>query len=228
MVDSIKYEILPYDFPDFFDLSYIVIFIGDTGVGKSKYLQKSIKGIYDEFYSPTDGFESFTFNIKLEDKIIKLELKDTCGKELNKSLITPFYRKANLIVISYAIDNKKSFEHISNWLNEAKLECDNKCKFFLIGNKADLEKEREILKEEGEKFAKENNFVFFAESSAKSGLNIQDILIQASKILYSPFLEEEKNERKKEIKRRITITEEKFLKKLKKDFKHKLIKFYKY
>ena len=228
MVELIKYQVLPYDFPDFFDSTFNIIFIGDTGVGKSKLLQKAIKGNYDEFYSSTDGCESFIFNVKLEDKIIRLELKDTCGKELYRSLRAPFYRKTNLVVISYAIDNKQSFKHVINWVNEAKLECDKKCKFFLIGNKVDLESEREVLKEEGEKMAKENNFVFFAETSAKSGLNTQYILIQASKILYFPFLEMEKEERKKEVKEKIKIVENKILNKLKKKFNNKLIKFYNY
>ena len=55
MLDSIKYKILPNDFSFLTNLSFQIIFIGDTGVGKSKLLQKSIKGIYDEFYSATDG-----------------------------------------------------------------------------------------------------------------------------------------------------------------------------
>ena len=80
MAELIKYQVLPYDFPDFYDSLFNIIFIGDTGVGKSKLLQKAIKGNYDEFYSSTEGFESFVFNIKLEDKIIRLELKDTCEK----------------------------------------------------------------------------------------------------------------------------------------------------
>ena len=130
MVDSIKYEILPDDFSFFYNLSFQILFIGDTGVGKSKLLQKSIKGIYDDFYSATEGFESFIFNIKLEGEVINLELKDTCGKEIYKPFITSFYRNANLIVISYAIDNKESFNHISSWLEESKSECNNECKFF--------------------------------------------------------------------------------------------------
>ena len=183
MVDSIKYEILQDDF-SVSNLSFQILFIGDTGVGKSKLLQKAIKGIYDEFYSSTEGFESFIFNIKLEGEVINLELKDTCGKEIYKSFITSFYRNANLIVISYAIDNKESFNHISSWLNESKLVDNNKCIFFLLGNKADLESQREVPKEEGEKFAKENKFDFFVESSAKSGTNSQYMLIQAAKTLY--------------------------------------------
>ena len=196
MVDSIKYEILQDDF-SISRLSFKILFIGDTGVGKSKLLQKAIKGIYDEFYSATEGFESFIFNIKLEGEVINLELKDTCGKEMYKPSITSFYKYANLIVISYAIDNKESFNHISSWLEESKSECNNKCKFFLIGNKKDLESEREVSKEDGEKFAKENKFDFFAETSSKNGINTQYILIQAAKILYLPFFIKDFEEKQK-------------------------------
>ena len=43
---------------------------------------------------------------------------------------------------------------------------------LLVGNKIDLESNRQVKKEEGEEFAKKNNILFF-ETSAKSGLNVE-------------------------------------------------------
>ncbi len=41
----------------------------------------------------------------------------------------------------------------------------------LIGNKTDLEEDRKVSTEEGKKFAKENNMIFF-ETSAKLSNNV--------------------------------------------------------
>ena len=56
-------------------------------------------------------------------------------------------------------------------------------KIFLIGNKVDLEEEREISKEEAEKIKQEYDFDLFMEASAKSGFNTKEIFIEAAKYL---------------------------------------------
>ena len=52
----------------------------------------------------TVGFEFFTFNIKIADKIIKLQIWDTCGQEIYRSLITNFYRNSSMAIVVYSID----------------------------------------------------------------------------------------------------------------------------
>ena len=46
--------------------------------------------------------------MKVNDKVIKLQIWDTCGQEIYKSLISNFYRNSSLAVLVYAIDNKES------------------------------------------------------------------------------------------------------------------------
>ena len=102
---EINYEILPEDYTQY-DLSFKIIVIGDSGVGKSCLTNKATKNIFEESYNATVGFEFFSFNIKMNDKIIKLQIWDTCGQELYRSLITNFYRNSSLAIMVYAINNK--------------------------------------------------------------------------------------------------------------------------
>ena len=106
--ENIKAEVLPEDYNQY-DLSFKMIVIGDAGVGKSCLTTKASKGIFEETYSATIGFEFLVFNVKLNDKVIKLQIWDTCGQELYRSLISSFYRNASLAMMVYAIDNKESF-----------------------------------------------------------------------------------------------------------------------
>ena len=96
-------EVLPEDCPKY-DLSFKVIVIGNSGVGKSCLSIKATKNIFENNYLATVGFEIFAFNVKLNDKIIKLQIWDTCGQEIYRSLITNFYRNSSLAIIVYAID----------------------------------------------------------------------------------------------------------------------------
>ena len=185
MGDLIKYEILPEDYFNF-DLTFKILFVGDV-VGKTQILNRAIKGNYEEIFMATVGFEFYQFYINLENKAIKLSIWDTSGQENYRSLYTNYYVNANLIVIVYSIAFESSFINVSRFLNEAKKHCPKDCKFFLVGNMLDLESERRVTRQEGEQFAQENSFDFFDECSAKLGINTQNILIQAGKILSSPF-----------------------------------------
>ena len=184
-------QILSEDFPSF-DLSFKIIIVGDSGVGKSCLSIKASRNFFEDFYSPTVGFEFLTFNVKVEDKNIKLQIWDTCGQEVYRSLISSFYRSASLAVIVYAINSEESYNNIEKWLNDIKTQSNPDVKIFLIGNKADLEDKREITKESGEKFAKEHNLTFFTETSAKTGFNVQNVFIEVTKELYRQH-EEVKN-----------------------------------
>ena len=195
--EDYKIELLPEDYPQY-DLSFKLIFIGDSSVGKSCLTTKAVKNNFEEYYQATVGFEFLTFNMKVNDKVIKLQIWDTCGQEIYKSLISNFYRNSSLAVLVYSIDSKESFIHVENWLNDLKSQANEDVRIILVGNKADLENERKVAREEGEKYKLDNNLDFFMETSAKTGKNARNVLIEASKILYNDYLKLEQNMNKVE------------------------------
>lgn len=171
-----------------FDLSFKLIVIGDSGVGKSCLTMKATKNIFDEESQATVGFEFFSFNMKINEKIVKLQIWDTCGQEVYRSLITNFYRNSGLAIIVYAINSEKSFDNLSLWLKELKNFASPDVKVIIIGNKTDLESQRKVSKETAEAYAKEVGAELFMEASAKSGLNVKNIFIEAGKLLYQNYL----------------------------------------
>ena len=193
--EDYKIELLPEDYPQY-DLSFKLIFIGDSSVGKSCLTAKAVKNNFEEYYQATVGFEFLTFNMKVNDKVIKLQIWDTCGQEIYKSLISNFYRNSSLAVLVYAIDNKESFNHVENWLNDLKSQANPDVRIFLVGNKADLEEDRKIKKEEGEKYKEDQHLDLFMETSAKTGHNARNVLVEAAKILYKDYLKFDENNKK--------------------------------
>ena len=171
------------------DISFKVIVVGDTSVGKSSLSIKAIKDHFEEFYSPTIGFEFLTYITKIEDKNIKLQIWDTCGQEAYRALISSFYKSSSLAILVYAINCEESFNHLEVWLNDIKTQSNPDIKIILIGNKFDLEDRREVEKERGENFCKENELSFFMETSAKSGHNVINLFNEAAKILYEKYKE---------------------------------------
>ena len=183
-----KVEVLNQD-PGDYDLSFKLIVVGDSGVGKSCLTIKATKNNFDSIYSPTIGFEFLTFFIKIEELYVKLQIWDTCGQEVYRSLISSFYHNSSLALLVYAIDEKNSFIHLDSWLNEIRTHGNPDINIFVIGNKVDLENKRLISRELAKDFVEKNNAKLFLETSAKTGFNAQNVFIEATKLLYEQHLQ---------------------------------------
>ena len=190
--DEFNIELLPEDFAQY-DISFKIIVIGDSGVGKSCLTTQAVRNNFEEFYTATVGFEFLTFNMRINNNVLKLQIWDTCGQEVYKSLISNFYRNSSLALILYAINNRDTFVHAETWLNDLKNQANPNVKVFLVGNKSDLENERVVSKEEGEKFKEEKKLDRFIETSAKTGENARSALLEAAKLLYKDYLKAKQN-----------------------------------
>ena len=94
---------------------------------------------------------------------------------MGHSRTTKYIKSCDGLLIVYAINDRKSFEKIDDWLKEVeeKKNTNSNVPLVLIGNKIDLENEREVNFEEGEKLALKYGMKFY-ECSAKTGININE------------------------------------------------------
>jgi Ras-related protein Rab-1A len=166
-----------------YDLNFKIIVIGNVGVGKSCLSLKATKGIFVEEYTSTVGFEFYCFNVKIDGKVVKLQIWDTCGQEAYRSLIKNFYRNASLAIIVYSVEDLNSFNDINIWLKQVKSYGIPSCKIFLIGNKIDTDN-REVTLEQGLKCKNDFFFDCFMETSAKEGINTKELFVNCATILY--------------------------------------------
>lgn len=97
-----------------------------------------------------------------------------------RSITSAYYKNATGAIVVYDITKKDTFNSIRNWLNEVKMYADSDLTAIAIGNKIDLEDERQVTTEAGEEFAKEEG-VFFMEVSALE--NADDCVNKAFKLL---------------------------------------------
>ena len=86
------------------------------------------------------------------------------AKKKKNSIISNYYKSAEVAVFVYSINDNKSFisiqESSKELINENNDE-NNNVKKVLLGNKLDLEKERQVEYKTAETFAKENGFEVF-------------------------------------------------------------------
>ncbi|XP_051132220.1 ras-related protein RABC2a-like isoform X2 [Andrographis paniculata] len=152
-----------------YDLSFKILLIGDSAVGKSSLLISFISSAVDDL-SPT-----------------------IAGQERFRTLTSSYYRGAQGIILVYDVTRRDTFTNLSDvWEKELELYSTNQdCIKMLVGNKVDRESERVVSREEGMTLAKELGFLFF-ECSAKTCENVELCFKELSlKIMEVPRLLEE-------------------------------------
>ena len=173
------------------DFNFKIIVIGNSGVGKSCLSLRASKNIFKEDFISTVGFEFFNYNVQINNKKIKLQIWDTCGQEIYRSLISGFYRSTELAIIVYSVVDKKSFNDIEIWLKQLKTHGSPDCKVFLIGNKIDLPN-RLVSSEEGINCKNEHDFECYMETSAKNYININELFVNCAMALYKKYINQGK------------------------------------
>ena len=193
-------EILPENYSKKPHFIFKVIVIGSSGVGKTCLTIRALKGVFNALVNPTIGFEFLTMKLKYNNKIIALQIWDTCGQEVYQSVVSHFYKKASMAILVYSIADKKTFTDLNKWLDEIKNNADSDIKIALVGNKIDLQDNRDVTKEEALEFKNNKNLDLIFESSAKHGDNSKDIFFETAKLLYKDCIEKELNSTKKSMK----------------------------
>ena len=166
-------------------INYKIIIIGDSGVGKSSILKRAVKNTFDQNYQNTIGFEFLLMHFRVNDLKIKLQIWDTCGQEMYRSLIQGFYKNTSLALIVYDISRKDSYENLDNWLKDLRSHTDEELPIFIVGNKYDLESDRKISFKDAKDFSFSRRAKYFSECSAKTGYNVENIFFEAVKYLYN-------------------------------------------
>jgi small GTP-binding protein len=148
--------------------------MGDTGVGKTSLVNRYIKNTFPDSSIPTIGVEFASKIVDLKDgSKIKVQIFDTAGQEKYRSIVSNYCRKALGCLLVYDITNFNTFEVCKQFKDQVKQIAEPDCTFILVGNKSDLEEQRNVDFNEAKKFALENE-MFFIETSAKNNEKVHD------------------------------------------------------
>ena len=189
-IDSLLHMVITEDMTNF-DLSYKLIIIGETGVGKSCLMLRGTKDEFREDHDVTIGVEYGSFSLKIRDKSVKIYIWDTAGQETFQSIAKVFYKGSQCIFLVYDMTIESSFAKLSTWLKEIRETASVNAMIILVGNMLDLEQRRAVSREKALEFQRKEKLDGFFETSAKSGANVQDLFARAAKMLF--LRDKEKN-----------------------------------
>ena len=172
------------DFPPEFTYLLKVILVGDSHTGKSCLLHRLMNGTFDSNQDITIGVDFGTKYIPIQNEIIKFQIWDTAGQESFRSIISSYYKNIAACLIFYDVSNRDSFNNIINWLIDVDTNsCNEQRKVILVGNKIDLESERQVTTLEGQQLAYDRGLKFY-ECSSKTGENVLKVFTDLADTFY--------------------------------------------
>ncbi|KAF2977184.1 hypothetical protein EK904_007970 [Melospiza melodia maxima] len=166
------------------DRIFKVVFVGNSGVGKSSFIHRFC---YDRFLAELNATIGIDYQVKslmVDNTQVALQLWDTAGQERFRSVTKQYFRKADGILVMYDITAECSFVAVRNWMSSVQEGIEDGAVVFLLGNKLDaVQREtRKVPKVEGERLAKEYKAVFY-ECSAMTGYNIMEPMLHMARLL---------------------------------------------
>jgi len=152
---------------------YKLVIVGGGGVGKSALTIQLIQNHFIDEYDPTIE-DSYRKQVTIDEETCLLDILDTAGQEEYSAMRDQYMRTGQGFIMVYAITSRSSFDEIASFREQIlRVKDKDKVPMILVGNKCDLETERQVTTGEGQDLAKSFGCPFF-ESSAKTRVNVEE------------------------------------------------------
>jgi len=181
---------------------YRIVIVGAGGVGKSALTVMFLQGTFLSKYDPTieDSYRSIQ---DVDGVSCTLDIMDTAGQEEFAALRDTYMKTGDGFLVVYSVTSRTSFETVDFFKNHIYKVQEGKPEIpmVLVGNKTDLEHERQVTPEEGEKWAKKNSMGWL-ETSAKRNQGVAEMFYNAVRYInrwrlkYAPPAKEDSKEAK--------------------------------
>ena len=158
-----------------FENNIELLIIGDQNVGKSNFIFRFTENKFSESHQATIGMDVKVKNITIDNKVYKIQIFDTSGQEVYKSISRNYYLRVQGILLMFDLTNKYTFQNLENWIKEI-YNIRDKVPLIIIGNKCDLEKQIEVNDDVVKKFGEKINASYY-KTSAKNGKNIDKAIV---------------------------------------------------
>jgi len=152
---------------------YKLVVVGGGGVGKSALTIQLIQGQFVDEYDPTIE-DSYRKGVTIDEESCLLDILDTAGQEEYSAMRDQYMRSGQGFLCVYSITNRGSFDEISSFREQIlRVKDADKVPMVIVGNKSDLEGERQVSEDEGKELAATFGCPWM-ETSAKKKIRCED------------------------------------------------------
>ena len=166
------------------DKTLKIIILGSSEVGKTCILNRYFHNEFKENLLSTIGIDFNTKFFKFENHKIKANYIDTAGQEKFRAISINYLKGTDGVILVFDLTNKETFDLLETWIKEFENTNKSDVSKVLIGNKSDLEEQRQVTTEDAVNFAKTLNCKYY-EASAKTGKNVNEALDEIARTAFT-------------------------------------------
>ena len=161
-----------------------IIILGSSEVGKTCIYNRYFHNDFKENLLSTIGIDFNTKFFKFENHKIKANYIDTAGQEKFRAISINYLKGTDGVILVFDLTNKETFDLLETWIKEFENTNKSDVSKVLIGNKSDLEEQRQVTTEDAVNFAKTLNCKYY-EASAKTGKNVNEALDEIARTAFT-------------------------------------------
>ncbi|XP_061524240.1 ras-related protein Rab-21 isoform X1 [Phycodurus eques] len=161
--------------------SFKVVLLGEGCVGKTSMVLRYCENKFNDKHITTLQASFLTKKLNITGKRVNLAIWDTAGQERFHALGPIYYRDSNGAVLVYDITDEDSFQKVKSWVRELRKMLGNDICLCIVGNKIDLDKDRNVSTEEAESYATSVGAKHY-QTSAKLNKGIEELYLDLCKM----------------------------------------------
>eukprot|EP00823_Brevimastigomonas_motovehiculus_P007629 TRINITY_DN673_c0_g1_i1.p1 TRINITY_DN673_c0_g1~~TRINITY_DN673_c0_g1_i1.p1 ORF type:complete len:209 (+),score=30.34 TRINITY_DN673_c0_g1_i1:84-710(+) len=183
-----------------------VVLLGEGRVGKTCCIMRYVNGSFTDQQESTIQASYLDKRINIGKTSIKLQIWDTAGQERFHALGPIYYRDAKGAVLVYDITDRDSFTKVTHWVKELRKIVGTGIQLVIAGNKADLERSRQVSDSDAQEYAASVGAIHIL-CSAKTGKNIDQVFLELTKLMLNANKESEQKVSEKKVNTKRTIVQ---------------------
>ena len=174
------------------DISFVfkIVIIGDGRVGKTSLIQNFTRSSFKEDYTKTIGAQLSNYDREINNDKIRLQFWDIAGQDTFHFLRPSFFKNSRAAIIVYSLEENKlgleSFENLPTWHDEIQKYCGD-IPIIVFANKVDLLNADQVNETAVKELVRENNYLGYHLTSAKTGEGVIDAFNTIIDDLYYKF-----------------------------------------
>ncbi|XP_061524241.1 ras-related protein Rab-21 isoform X2 [Phycodurus eques] len=172
--------------------SFKVVLLGEGCVGKTSMVLRYCENKFNDKHITTLQASFLTKKLNITGKRVNLAIWDTAGQERFHALGPIYYRDSNGAVLVYDITDEDSFQKVKSWVRELRKMLGNDICLCIVGNKIDLDKDRNVSTEEAESYATSVGAKHY-QTSAKLNKGIEELYLDLCKRMMEAAQAEERS-----------------------------------
>jgi len=157
-----------------------VVLLGEGRVGKTCLCLRYVQNSFSDAQESTIQATYLEKRLNVGKNPIKLMIWDTAGQERFHALGPIYYRDAQGALLVYDITDRDSFSKVQHWVKELRKIVGPDIVLLIVGNKADLEKDRQVSDDDAQSYAKTVGATHLL-CSAKSGKGVDNAFLELTK-----------------------------------------------